>query len=86
MECSDWVTEQRLRRRSNSLDRHQQRPGRIEHSVDEGMGRVANAGNISVSLTGGMKRAVGSGRLTGTSGSGTWRGTMRSGTWTAQRI
>ena len=50
------------------------------------MGRVANAGNISVTLTGGMKRAVGSGRLTGTSGSGTWRGTMRSGTWTAQRI
>ena len=40
-------------------------------------GRVANAGNISVTLTGGMKRAVGSGRLTGTSGSGTW---------TAQRI
>jgi hypothetical protein len=40
-------------------------------------GRVANAGNISVTLTSGIKRAVGSGRLTATSGSGTW---------TAQRI
>jgi hypothetical protein len=49
-------------------------------------GRVANAGNISVTLTSGMKRAVGSGRLTATSGSGTWRGTMCSGTWTAQRM
>ena len=49
-------------------------------------GRVANAGNISVTLTSGMKRAVGSGRLTATSGSGTWRGAMGSGTWTAQRM
>jgi len=49
-------------------------------------GRVANAGNISVTLTSGMKRAVGSGRLTATSGSGTWRGAMCSGTWTAQRM
>ena len=49
-------------------------------------GRVANAGNISVTLTSGMKRAVGSGRLSATSGSGTWRGTMCSGTWTAQRM
>jgi len=49
-------------------------------------GRVANAGNISVTLTSGMKRAVGSGLLTATSGSGTWRGTMCSGTWTAQRM
>ena len=49
-------------------------------------GRVANVGNISVTLTSGMKRAVGSGRLTATSGSGTWRGAMCSGTWTAQRI
>jgi hypothetical protein len=49
-------------------------------------GRVATAGNISVTLTSGMKRAVGSGRLTATSGSGTWRGPMCSGTWTAQRI
>jgi hypothetical protein len=49
-------------------------------------GRVADAGNISVTLSNGMKRAVGSGRLTATSGSGTWRGAMCSGTWTAQRI
>ena len=49
-------------------------------------GHVAEAGTISVTLISGMKRAVGFGRLTGTSGSGTWRGTMCSGTWTAQRI
>jgi hypothetical protein len=49
-------------------------------------GRVANAGNISVTLTSGMKRAVGSGHLTATSGAGTWRGALCSGTWTAQRI
>ena len=49
-------------------------------------GRVANAGSINVTLTSGMKRAVGSGRLTATSGSGTWRGAMCSGTWTAQRM
>jgi hypothetical protein len=48
-------------------------------------GRVANAGNINVTLASGMKRAVGSGRLTATSGSGTWHGAMCSGTWTAQR-
>ena len=48
-------------------------------------GRVADAGNISVTLTSGMKRAVGSGHLTATSGSGTWRGALCSGTWTAQR-
>lgn len=49
-------------------------------------GRVAEAGNISVMLASGMKRAVGLGRLTGTSGSGTWRAALCSGTWTAQRI
>jgi hypothetical protein len=49
-------------------------------------GRVADAGNISVTLTSGMKRAVGTGQLTATSGSGTWRGAMCSGTWTAQRM
>jgi hypothetical protein len=49
-------------------------------------GRVAEAGNISVTLTSGMKRAVGSGRLNATSGSGTWRGALCSGTWTALRI
>jgi hypothetical protein len=49
-------------------------------------GRVAEAGSISVTLSSGMKRAVGYGRLTATSGSGTWRDAMCSGTWTAQRI
>jgi hypothetical protein len=49
-------------------------------------GHVADAGAISVTLISGMKRAVGSGRLTATSGSGTWRGALCSGTWTAQRI
>ena len=49
-------------------------------------GRVAAAGAINVTLTSGMKRAVGFGHLTGTSGSGTWRGALCTGTWTAQRI
>src|SRR6266436_4629801 len=49
-------------------------------------GRVADAGTISVTLSSGMKRAVGSGHLNGTSGSGTWRAALCSGTWTAQRI
>ena len=49
-------------------------------------GRVADAGNISVTLVSGVKRAIGSGHLSATSGSGVWRGTMCSGTWTAQRI
>jgi len=49
-------------------------------------GRVADAGNISVTLASGIKRAVGFGRLSGSSGSGTWRGGLCSGTWTAQRI
>ena len=49
-------------------------------------GRVAEAGIISVTLTSGVKRAVGWGHLSATSGSGTWRGALCSGTWTAQRI
>ncbi|WP_213289661.1 hypothetical protein [Bradyrhizobium sp. sGM-13] len=49
-------------------------------------GRVAEAGTIRVTLASGMKRAVGSGVLTGTSGSGTWRAALCSGTWTAQRM
>ncbi len=58
-------------------------------SSDAGMtasGRVAEAGTISVTLASGVRRAVGSGHLGGSSGSGTWRGPMCSGTWTAQRI
>jgi hypothetical protein len=49
-------------------------------------GRVAEAGGISVTLASGIKRATGSGHLSGTSGSGTWRGALCSGTWTASRI
>src|SRR3984957_477796 len=49
-------------------------------------GHVAGAGIINVTLSSGMKRAVGSGHLTGTSGSGTWHGGTCSGTWTAQRV
>ena len=48
-------------------------------------GRVAEAGAISVTLSSGLKRAVGTSRLSGTSGSGTWRAALCSGTWTAQR-
>ena len=49
-------------------------------------GRVADAGNINVTLSTGIKRAVGFGRLSGTSGSGTWRGALCTGTWTAERM
>jgi hypothetical protein len=49
-------------------------------------GRVAEAGEISVTLASGVKRATGSGHLAGSSGSGTWHGSLCSGTWTAQRI
>ncbi|MDA9465389.1 hypothetical protein [Bradyrhizobium sp. CCBAU 53415] len=49
-------------------------------------GRVADAGSISVTLSTGIKRAVGFGRLSGMSGSGTWRGAMCTGTWTAERM
>jgi hypothetical protein len=55
-------------------------------AVVSASGRVADAGNINVSLTSGIKHAVGFGHLSGASGSGTWRGPMCSGTWTAQRI
>ena len=48
-------------------------------------GRVADAGNISVTLVSGVKRAVGFGHLSSTSGSGTWRAALCSGTWVAQR-
>jgi len=56
------------------------------NSAVSASGRVADAGNISVTLVSGIKRAVGSGRLSGASGSGTWHAPMCSGTWTAQRI
>ena len=49
-------------------------------------GHVADAGRINVTLSTGIKRAVGFGRLSGSSGSGTWRGAMCRGTWTAERM
>jgi len=49
-------------------------------------GRVADAGSINVTLSTGIKHAVGFGRLSGTSGSGTWRGPLCNGTWTAERM
>ncbi|MBJ7406824.1 MAG: hypothetical protein JHD07_27385 [Bradyrhizobium sp.] len=49
-------------------------------------GRVADAGSINVTLSTGIKRAVGFGRLSGSSGSGTWRGAMCTGTWTAEKM
>jgi hypothetical protein len=60
--------------------------GQVSSSMVQASGRVGEAGNISVTLVSGVKRASGSGRLSGTSGSGSWRGTMCSGTWTASRI
>jgi hypothetical protein len=47
-------------------------------------GLFVTIGSINVSLSTGIKRAVGFGRLSGTSG--TWRGAMCTGTWTAERI
>ena len=60
--------------------------GQVSSSMVQASGHVAEAGNISVTLASGVKRASGFGHLSGTSGSGTWRGTMCSGTWTAARI
>jgi hypothetical protein len=58
--------------------------GRVQsaNAMMTASGRVAEAGAINVTLTRGIKRAVGSGYLTAT----TCSGTMCSGTWTAQRI
>lgn len=56
------------------------------NAVVSASGRVADAGSISVTVSTGIKRAVGFGRLSGSSGSGTWRGAMCMGTWTAQRM
>jgi hypothetical protein len=60
--------------------------GQVSSSMVQASGSVAEAGNISVILASGIKKATGSGRLTGSSGSGTWRGALCSGTWSASRI
>jgi hypothetical protein len=48
-------------------------------------GRVGEGGDINVTLSSGLKRASGLGRLSAASGSGTWHGELCSGTWTASR-
>jgi hypothetical protein len=59
--------------------------GQVSSAMVSASGRVADAGNISVTLASGLKKATGLGHLSGSSGSGTWRGTLCSGTWTASR-
>jgi hypothetical protein len=59
--------------------------GQVSSSMVSASGRVADAGNISVTLASGLNKATGFGHLSGTSGSGTWRGALCSGTWTASR-
>jgi hypothetical protein len=59
--------------------------GQVTSPMVPASGRVADAGNISVTLASGIKKATGFGHLSGTSGSGTWRGALCSGTWTASR-
>ena len=60
--------------------------GQVSGSTVQASGRVADAGNISVTLVSGVKKATGFGHLSATSGSGTWHGALCSGTWTASRI
>ena len=54
------------------------------------VGRVADNGNLSVTVSDGSQSAHGSGRLARNSGGGTWRGSGPSGTcagsWSAQRV
>ena len=63
--------------------------GRIQSSQSSVAiaGRVAEGGGVRVTVGGGVKKANGSGRLTGDSGSGTWSGGggVCSGTWVAER-
>jgi hypothetical protein len=50
-------------------------------------GQVADSGGLRVSVGDGVRKANGSGKLSGASGSGTWKGGggICSGTWVAQR-
>ncbi len=59
--------------------------GQVSSSMVPASGRVADAGNINVTLASGLKKATGFGHLSSTSGSGTWHGAMCSGIWTASR-
>ena len=60
--------------------------GQVTSSMVSASGRVADAGNISVILASGIKKATGFGHLSGSSGSGTWRGMLCSGRWTAEKL
>jgi len=60
--------------------------GQVSSSMVSASGRVVDAGSITVTLSNGLKRAIGFGRLSGVSGSGTWHGALCKGTWTASRI
>ena len=48
-------------------------------------GKVGGTGAITVSVSGGGRSAIGSGRLAGNMGTGSWTGGSCSGTWTAER-
>jgi hypothetical protein len=48
-------------------------------------GKVVGTGAITVTVSGGGKSAIGSGRLAGNIGSGFWTGGACSGSWTAER-
>jgi hypothetical protein len=56
------------------------------HPTVSVQGQVAESGGLRVIVGDGMRKANGSGKLTGTSGSGTWSASgICSGTWIAQR-
>jgi len=48
-------------------------------------GRVGGAGAITVTVSGGGRSAIGSGRLAGNTGTGSWTGGSCSGSWSAER-
>jgi hypothetical protein len=62
--------------------------GRVRYAGDGSFdvsGKVAANGAIAVTVARGDRRAVGTGRLNGSTGGGTWRGGACSGTWSADR-
>jgi hypothetical protein len=48
-------------------------------------GKVAGTGSVNVTISGGGRTAIGSGRLAGNAGIGSWTGGACSGSWTAER-
>ena len=67
----------------------QVRDGKIVSSspIANVSGKVADGGSLRVVVGDGLRKANGSGRLSGTSGSGSWSagGGLCSGTWVAER-